>query len=298
MKSKIDIWYEIKSHIIITLAIILSAIGWCVFLIPNQMLGGGVTGLSTIIYWLTGIPTGVMIFVFNAILIAISFKSLGRRFAISTIYSVVVTSVVFYVLQEYFIDIIKEHYGSIPLSGVEHRFLAALLGSALNGVACGIIFLEGSSTGGTDVIAVMINKYRNVTIGRLSLFINVAVITCSYFVYKDLELLIYSYVGLMVTSYTVDLTMNGSKQSVQMFIFTSKPHEIADRVGEEIHRGVTMIKGTGWYSKKESEIVMLVERKIESQRVIRIVKQIDPAAFVSVNTVMGVYGKGFEMMKK
>ena len=298
MKSKIDIWYEIKSHIIITLAIILSAIGWCVFLIPNQMLGGGVTGLSTIIYWLTGIPTGVMIFVFNAILIAISFKSLGRRFAISTIYSVVVTSVVFYVMQEYFIDIIKEHYGSIPLSGVEHRFLAALLGSALNGVACGIIFLEGSSTGGTDVIAVMINKYRNVTIGRLSLFINVAVITCSYFVYKDLELLIYSYVGLMVTSYTVDLTMNGSKQSVQMFIFTSKPHEIADRVGEEIHRGVTMIKGPGWYSKKESEIVMVVVRKIESQRVIRIVKQIDPAAFVSVNTVMGVYGKGFEMMKK
>ena len=298
MKSKIDIWYEIKSHIIITLAIILSAIGWCVFLIPNQMLGGGVTGLSTIIYWLTGIPTGVMIFVFNAILIVISFKSLGRRFAISTIYSVVVTSVVFYVMQEYFIDIIKEHYGSIPLSGIEHRFLAALLGSALNGVACGIIFLEGSSTGGTDVIAVMINKYRNVTLGRLSLFINVAVITCSYFVYKDLELLIYSYVGLMVTSYTVDLTMNGSKQSVQMFIFTSKPHEIADMVGEEIHRGVTMIKGTGWYSKKESEIVMVVVRKIESQRVIRIVKQIDPAAFVSVNTVMGVYGKGFEMMKK
>ena len=298
MKNKIDVWYEIKSHIVITLAIILSAIGWCVFLIPNQMLGGGVTGLSTIIYWLTGIPTGVMIFVFNAILIAISFKSLGRRFAISTIYSVVVTSIVFYVMQEYLVDIIKNHYGSIPLSGVEHRFLAALLGSALNGVACGIIFLEGSSTGGTDVVAVMINKYRNVTIGRLSLFINVAVITCSYFVYKDLELLIYSYVGLMVTSYTVDLTMNGSKQSVQMFIFTSKPHEIADMVGEEIHRGVTMIKGTGWYSKKESEIVMVVVRKIESQRVIRIVKQIDPAAFVSVNTVMGVYGKGFEMMKK
>ena len=298
MKYKIDIWYEIKSHIIITLAIIMSAIGWCIFLIPNQMLGGGVTGLSTIIYWLTGIPTGVMIFIFNAILIFISFKSLGKRFAFSTIYSVIVTSVVFYVMQEYIVDIMQEHLGSLPLSGNEHRLLAALLGSALNGVACGIIFLEGSSTGGTDVIAVMINKYRNVTIGRLSLFINVAVITCSYFVYKDLELLIYSYVGLMVTSYAVDLTMNGSKQSVQMFIFTSKPHEIADRVGDEVHRGVTMIKGTGWYSKKESEIVMVVVRKTESQRVIRIVKQADPAAFVSVNTVMGVYGKGFEMMKK
>ena len=298
MKYKIDIWHEVKSHIIITLAIILSAIGWCVFLIPNQMLGGGVTGLSTIIYWLTGIPTGVMIFILNAILITMAFKSLGKRFAFSTIYSVIVTSVVFYVMQEYIVDIMQEHLGSLPLSGNEHRLLAALLGSALNGVACGIIFLEGSSTGGTDVVAVMINKYRNVTIGRLSLFINVAVITCSYFVYKDLELLIYSYVGLMVTSYAVDLTMNGSKQSVQMFIFTSKPHEIADRVGDEVHRGVTMIKGTGWYSKKESEIVMVVVRKTESQRVIRIVKQADPAAFVSVNTVMGVYGKGFEMMKK
>ena len=296
MKTSISIWQEIRSHIIITLAIILSAIGWCVFLIPNQMLGGGVTGLSTIIYWLTGIPTGVMIFVLNAILIIISFKSLGRRFAISTIYSVAVTSLVFYLLQEYFVDIIQEHFGGIPLS--DDRLLAALLGAAMNGVACGIIFLEGSSTGGTDVIAVMINKYRNVTIGRLSLFINVVVITCSYFVFKDLELLIYSYVGLMVTSYTIDMTMNGSKQSVQMFIFTSRPHEIADRVGEEVQRGVTMIKGTGWYSKKESEIVMVVVRKIESQRVIRIVKQMDPAAFVSVNTVMGVYGKGFEMMKK
>jgi uncharacterized membrane-anchored protein YitT (DUF2179 family) len=252
------------------------------------MLGGGVSGLSTIIYWLTGIPAGVMIFVLNAILIIISFKSLGRRFAISTIYSVIMTSVMFYFGQEYF--------GDTPL--ISDRFLASVLGAALNGVACGIIFLEGSSTGGTDVIAVMINKYRNVTIGRLSLFINVAVIGCSYFVFKDLELLIYSYVGLMITSYTIDMTMNGSKQSVQMFIFTSKPHEIADRVGEEVQRGVTMIKGTGWYSKKESEIVMVVVRKIESQRVIRIVKQVDPAAFVSVNTVMGVYGKGFEMMKK
>lgn len=287
MKSNIDIWQEIRSHIIITLAIIVSAIGWTGFLIPNQMLGGGVTGLSTIIYWLTGIPTGIMIFVLNAVLILISFKSLGKRFAISTIYSVIMTSVTFYLFQEY---IILE-----PI--IEDRFLASVLGAGLNGVACGIIFLEGSSTGGTDVIVVMINKYRNVTLGRLSLFINVAIISCSYFVFKDLELLIYSYVGLMVTSYTMDLTMNGSKQSVQMFIFSSNPREIADRVSSEVHRGVTMIKGTGWYSKTESEIVMVVVRKTESQRVIRIVKQTDPAAFVSVNAVMGVYGKGFDVMK-
>ena len=274
MSSKISIWYEVKSHIIITLALFLSAFAWTGFLIPNQMLGGGVTGLATIVYWVMHIPTGITIFVLNAILIVISFKSLGRRFAISTIYSVVMTSVMFYVLQDYF--------GDTPL--ITDRFLSVVLGAGLNGVACGLIFLEGSSTGGVDIIVVMINKYRNVTLGRLSLFINVAIISCSYFVFNNLELLIYSYVGLMITSYTMDLTMNGSKQSVQMFIFSSKPHEIADMVGEEVHRGVTMIKGTGWYSKTESDIVMVVVRKTESQRVIRIVKQLDPSAFVSVNT--------------
>lgn len=287
MSSKISIWYEVKSHIIITLALFLSAFAWTGFLIPNQMLGGGVTGLATIVYWVMHIPTGITIFVLNAILIVISFKSLGRRFAISTIYSVVMTSVMFYVLQDYF--------GDTPL--ITDRFLSVVLGAGLNGVACGLIFLEGSSTGGVDIIVVMINKYRNVTLGRLSLFINVAIISCSYFVFNNLELLIYSYVGLMITSYTMDLTMNGSKQSVQMFIFSSNPHEIADMVGEEVHRGVTMIKGTGWYSKTESDIVMVVVRKTESQRVIRIVKQLDPSAFVSVNTVMGVYGKGFDAMK-
>ena len=287
MKSNISIWYEVKSHIIITLALLLSAFAWTGFLIPNHMLGGGVTGLSTIIYWVMDIPTGVTIFVLNAILIIISFKSLGRRFAISTIYSVIMTSVMFVVMQEYF--------GDTPL--ITDRFLSVVLGAGLNGVACGLIFLEGSSTGGVDIIVVMINKYRNVTLGRLTLFINVAIISLSYFVFRDVELLIYSYVGLMITSYTMDLTMNGSKQSVQMFIFSSKSHEIADRVGEDIHRGVTMIKGTGWYSKSESDIVMVVVRKTESQRVIRIVKQLDPAAFVSVNTVMGVYGKGFDAMK-
>lgn len=286
--NKSIIWQEVRSHIIITVAIIISAIGWTGFLIPSNMLGGGVTGLATIIYWVTGLPTGISIFALNAILILIAFRSLGRRFALSTIYSVIVTSVVFYILQEYVF--------LAPI--IEDRFLSAVLGAGLNGVACAFIFLEGSSTGGTDIIVMMINKYRNITLGRLTLFINVAIISCSYFVFRDLELLIYSYVGLMVTSYTMDLTMNGSKQSVQMFIFSQKSDEIADKVGEEIRRGVTMIKGTGWYTKTENNIVMVVVRKTESQRVIRIVKQLDPAAFVSVNTVMGVYGKGFEMMKK
>ena len=181
MSSKISIWYEVKSHIIITLALFLSAFAWTGFLIPNQMLGGGVTGLATIVYWVMHIPTGITIFVLNAILIVISFKSLGRRFALSTIYSVVMTSVMFYVLQDYF--------GDTPL--ITDRFLSVVLGAGLNGVACGLIFLEGSSTGGVDIIVVMINKYRNVTLGRLSLFINVAIISCSYFVFNNLELLIF-----------------------------------------------------------------------------------------------------------
>lgn len=195
-----------------------------------------------------------------------------------------------------FFSVLQNYFGDTPL--IADKFLSATLGAGLSGVSIGIIFLQGSSTGGTDIIIMLINKYRNITLGRLTLLINVVVVSCSYLVFKDIETLIYSYVVLMISSYTMDLTMTGNKQSVQMFIFSSKAHVIADRIGNEMQRGATFIKGVGWYNKTESDILMVVVRKTESQQLIRIVKQEDEKAFVSVNTVMGVYGKGFDVMKK
>lgn len=209
MKQTKSFWRDFRSYVIVTISLFFFSLGWTGFLIPNHMLGGGVNGIATIIYWLTGISTGVMIFALNGILILLSIKSLGWKFSIRTIYSIVVMSIFFSVLQNYF--------GDTPL--IADKFLSATLGAGLSGVSIGIIFLQGSSTGGTDIIIMLINKYRNITLGRLTLLINVVVVSCSYLVFKDIETLIYSYVVLMISSYTMDLTMTGNKQSVQMFIF-------------------------------------------------------------------------------
>lgn len=294
MKKTSNILVEIKNYAIITVCLFVIALGWTAFLIPNNMLGGGVNGIATIVYWVTGLSTGYTIFTLNAILILFSFKILGWKFGLKTIYCIAVMSLFFSLLQNVF--------GDVPV--ISDKFLAAIIGGGIGGFANGIIFLSGGSTGGVDIITMVVNKYRNISLGRFTLAMNLVIIGSSFFVFQDMEILerveliIYSLVGNFVSSYCMDLAFTGSKQSVQLFIFSSKPEVIADRIGNEIQRGVTIIKGTGWYTKQDNDILMAVVRKTQCQSVIRIVKQEDPKAFVSVNTVMGVYGKGFEVMKK
>ena len=294
MKKTSNILVEFKNYAIITVCLFVIALGWTAFLIPNNMLGGGVNGIATIVYWVTGLSTGYTIFTLNAILILFSFKILGWRFGVKTIYCIAVMSLFFSLLQNVF--------GDVPV--ISDKFLAAIIGGGIGGFANGIIFLSGGSTGGVDIITMVVNKYRNISLGRFTLAMNLVIIGSSFFVFQDMEILerveliIYSLVGNFVSSYCMDLAFTGSKQSVQLFIFSSKPEVIADRIGNEIQRGVTIIKGTGWYTKQDNDILMAVVRKTQCQSVIRIVKQEDPKAFVSVNTVMGVYGKGFEVMKK
>lgn len=283
-----------KNYAVITVCLFIIALGWTAFLIPNNMLGGGVNGIATIVYWVTGLSTGYTIFTLNAILIIFSFKILGWRFGVKTIYCIAVMA--------FFFSLLQNIIGDVPV--ISDKFLAAIIGGGIGGFANGIIFLAGGSTGGVDIITMVVNKYRNISLGRFTLAMNLVIIGSSFFVFQDLqilervELIIYSLVGNFVSSYCMDLAFTGSKQSVQIFIFSSKPEVIADRIGNEIRRGVTVIRGTGWYTKQDNDILMAVVRKTECQSVIRIVKHEDPKAFVSVNTVMGVYGKGFEAMKK
>ena len=294
MKKSSNILVEMKNYAVITVCLFIIALGWTAFLIPNNMLGGGVNGIATIVYWVTGLSTGYTIFTLNAILIIFSIKILGWRFGVKTIYCIAVMA--------FFFSLLQNIIGDVPV--ISDKFLAAIIGGGIGGFANGIIFLAGGSTGGVDIITMVVNKYRNISLGRFTLAMNLVIIGSSFFVFQDLqilervELIIYSLVGNFVSSYCMDLAFTGSKQSVQIFIFSSKPEVIADRIGNEIRRGVTVIRGTGWYTKQDNDILMAVVRKTECQSVIRIVKHEDPKAFVSVNTVMGVYGKGFEAMKK
>ena len=267
--DKTTILAEIRRYVIITLALLMMAFGWTGFLIPHHVLGGGVSGIATLIFYATGISTGISVFVINGILVLISLKVLGPSFGIKTVYSIIMASVFFSILQHYITDPILAGEMA-PL--VDDKFLSSLIGGALAGTAIGIAFTQGGSTGGTDIVAMMVCKYRNISQGKVILFLDVIIIACSYFVVESdkIQTIIYGFVVMGVCSYCID---------------------------NEMHRGVTLIKGTGWYTKREGDILMVVTHKRESQQILRIVKEEDPKAFMTMNTVMGAYGKGFEVIK-
>ena len=295
--SKKQVLDEVKRYLIITVALLVMAFGWTAFLIPNHVLGGGVSGIATLIFYATGISTGISVFVINAVLVLISLKVLGPSFGIKTVYSIVVVSVFMSLLQHFITDPMMA--GEIK-PFVEEKILAAILGGGLAGLAIGVAFTQGGSTGGTDIVAMMVCKYRNISQGRVILLIDILIIGSSYFVIENdkIQTIIYGFVVMGVCSYCIDLVLTGNKQTVQAFIFSSKPNEVAERIAKETNRGVTLIKGTGWYTKHEGDILMVVTHKRESQQILRIVKDEDPKAFMTMNTVMGTYGKGFEEIKR
>ncbi len=295
--SKKQVLDEVKRYLIITVALLVMAFGWTAFLIPSHVLGGGVSGIATLIFYATGISTGISVFVINAILVLISLKVLGPSFGVKTVYSIVVASVFMSLLQHFITDPMLA--GEIK-PFVEEKILAAILGGGLAGLAIGVAFTQGGSTGGTDIVAMMVCKYRNISQGRVILLLDIVIISCSYFVIENdkIQAIIYGFVVMGVCSYCIDLVLTGNKQTVQAFIFSSKPNEVAERIAKETNRGVTLIKGTGWYTKHEGDILMVVTHKRESQQILRIVKEEDPKAFMTMNTVMGTYGKGFEEIKR
>ena len=172
-----------------------------------------------------------------------------------------------------------------------------VLGGVVCGLGLGLVFNFKGSTGGTDIIALIINKYRNISIGKGLLICDLLIISSSYIVFQSVEKIVYGLVVMGVVSYTVDMVLNGARQSVQFFIFSDKYEEIADTIIEQAHRGCTILDGTGWYTKKSAKVLVVMAKKNESVTIFRIVKNIDPKAFISQSSVTGVYGKGFEQIK-
>jgi len=285
-KFKNPVINSVKSYLIITLGLFINALAWTSFILPSNVVGGGITGLSALVFYATDIPVGFTFFAINIVLIILGIKSLGLSFGIRTIYASVVLSVFLSVLQ----PLITE-----PV--VDDRFMATIIGAILGGASVGLVFSQGGSTGGTDIIAMMINKYRNVSPGKLILYMDAIIISSSYILFQSIELLMYGFVFMGVASYAIDMVLMGHRQSVQLFIFSSNPEKIAEQIANEIGRGVTLINGKGWYSKTDTNILMVVVKRHESGQVLRTIKQIDPDAFISISNVMGVFGKGFDPIK-
>ena len=293
----------IKEYLLITLGVTLYALGWAMFLTPNSMIGGGVTGFSAILEYAFNLPIPITYFVLNILLLVIGTKILGTGFGAKTIYAIIMTSVMLAVTKEF-----------IPVDFVsafsqDSKIVCTVLGGIMAGVGIGLSMSMGGSTGGTDIIALIWCKYKHASPGRVILIIDIIIILSSLLFpsydrngallpYPEkVAIVVYGLMQVTVCGYAIDLYISGSKQSVQAFIFTKKVSEMADAIAFDMKRGVTVIPAKGWYSKEDKQVLMVVTRKTDLNLLLRYVKSIDPDAFLSVSSVMGVYGQGFDTIK-
>ena len=275
-------------YFLMTIGSVIFCMAWTSFLIPNGLASGGLTGLCTIIQYGTGIPVGWTYPVLNAILLVMGFLSLGKAFGFKTIYVIALTSLLFEILPK---------FPNLQVF-IDEKFFVALVGVALESVGIGLVLLRGGSTGGTDIIAMMINKYWPVSPGRVYLFTDIFIISCLLFIPdKGIVDMIYAAVVMIGFSFGVDFVLLGNKSSVQILVFSSKYEQIADHMINDVRRGVTALQSVGWYSQKESKVLLIIARKHQMNEVVNAIKEIDKAAFISVSTAMSVFGEGFEEVK-
>ncbi len=275
-----------RDYVVILAGLILYAIGLTGFLIPYEVVTGGLGGISLLIKYATGIPLWASFIVFNAFLLAIAWFILGRKYVYNSLFSTIGLSVM--------LNITETH---ITQPFITDATMSILVGAVLCGIGLGLVLSANSSTGGTDIIAAMITKYRYISMGRTLTYVDVLVILSSYLLFQSLEKIIVGLVIIVILYYAVDMVINGSRQSVQFFIFSSQYDEIATHINSELGRGCSVIDGVGWYSQEPQKIVMVMTRRSESTSVFRLIKRIDKHAFITQTNVSGVYGKGFEQIK-
>lgn len=276
-------------YFLMTVGSLIFVMAWTSFLIPNGLASGGMTGLCTIIQYGTGIPVGITYPLINVLLLVLGFFSLGKGFGIKTIFVLVLTSVLFEVLPMFPV---------LEVTEFPDKLLVAIVGATMESVGIGLIMLRGGSTGGTDIIAMIINKYWPVSVGKVYLFTDIFIITLLLVVPdKGIVDMIYAYVVMLGFSFGIDFVLLGNKSSVQILIFSSKYEEIANHIINNVGRGVTALQSMGWYSQKDSKVLLVITRKTEMNEIIHDIKNIDSRAFVSVASAHSVYGEGFEEIK-
>jgi uncharacterized membrane-anchored protein YitT (DUF2179 family) len=286
--KKINIFAELRSYIIMTVGLFLFAFSWTKFVIPQEIAGGGVVGLSSVIFYGTGFPVSYSYLIINVVLLIVGSFILGRGFGIKTLFGIGMSTLLFQFLPEL-----------IPwTTEIKDNLLNAIIGGTISGVGIGMVFMQGGSTGGTDIVALVLSKFYNTSPGRVFLYCDLIIVGSIYFLPgKTLENVIYGYVEMVAFSYVIDLILSGNKQSVQIMVFSKHYDVIADRITKELQRGVTALDSTGWFTKQQSKVLVILVRKSESSMFYRIIKETDHKAFISVANVMGVYGEGFEQIK-
>ena len=294
---------EFKDYFNITLGLMLYTFGFTIFLLPYQIVTGGVTGLAAVIYYGTNIPIYLSYFVINVILLALALKILGLKFMLKTIYAIFMLSFMLAVAQDWATGPNGE---LTQVLGEGQDFMSLVIGCCCTGLSLAIVFLNNGSTGGTDIIAAVVNKYHNISLGRVLIFVDFIIVGSSFFVfdakpgYETIDAVrkvVFGLCTMVIENLMLDYVMNARRESVQFLIFSKKYQEIANAIGMQMDHGVTILDGHGWYTGQEMKVLCILAKKNESTYIFRIVKIIDPNAFVSQSSVIGVYGEGFDELK-
>lgn len=281
------IWRNSRDYLFIVLGMGMYAFGLCAFILPQEVIIGGLAGVSSIVYFLTGIPVAITNYALNLTLLAIAYRVVGKKFVLGTIFGATMISVWIAIFQPLFADGIVQG----------EPFMNVVIGGILVGLGVGLTFVHNGSSGGTDIVAAMVSKRSNVTIGRMMLYCDVVIISSSFLLFHQVEKMVYGFIVLCLVSFLADLVVNTNRQAVQFTIFSTKWREIANAINNEANRGCTVIDGMGWYSKQTVKMLIVMCRRIESVTIFRIIKSIDSEALVTQANVNGVYGKGFDQIK-
>ena len=288
-----------KEYLLITVGLLLYTLAWAVFLLPNNLVGGGITGLGSIIQYSTGFNVAYSYIIINTVLVLIAMKVLGGGFGAKTIYALIVTALFLRFLP-----------GMVPQEFITNftadngKLMCVIFAGAMVGLGIALTFAQGGSTGGTDIIALMVSKFYRVSPGTVIAVLDLLIIGSSMLIPNGASLsdklliLLYGFVLTGVTNYTLDFAINGRRQSVQLFIISDQYDTLTDRICNEIHRGVTLLDSQGGYSKHTGKLVVVIVKRTETSKILKLIKEVDPDAFISIGNVSEVYGKGFEPIKK
>lgn len=283
-------------YFLMSVGTLIFVMAWTSFLQPNNLASGGLTGLTTILDYATQgrIPMDFTYALLNVFLLVAGFLFLGKAFGFKTIYVIALSSLLFWILPEYFpnLEVVDPELDKI---------MVVLIGGAMESIGIGMILLRGGSTGGTDIVAMILNKYWPISPGKVYLYSDVFIVASLLLIPAEngggLVNMIYAYVVMLTFSFGVDYVLLGNKSSVQLLVFSKKYQEIADHIIYDVKRGVTALQSVGWYSQKESKVLLIILRKYQMNEVINEIKRIDKDAFVSVSSANSVYGEGFEEIK-
>jgi uncharacterized membrane-anchored protein YitT (DUF2179 family) len=281
-------------YLFIAFGCLMVAVGLDLFLIPNRITAGGISGVSTILFYLFGLPVGMTMLVFNAILFLVAFWVLGREFGLRSVIATVLLSVM--------VDGLPL---VLPALGLDHRLvvegltgnllLATIFGDIIAGAGMALVFLKNSSTGGTDILARILNRYTEIPIGRSLMLIDALVTLGAGFAFGA-ELAMFAIIAIFVSSNTIDFLIQGMNQGKQFLIVSERHREITDDILHVMGRGATILAGTGAYTGENRPLVLVVIRRRELPRLKAIVRARDPHAFVMVSDVYEILGEGFRRL--